>query len=74
MSTISSNIFAFAVTKSFPILCEIIEIHGCVTIMSVSSITGIIFVIFAMDETKGTNLDAIGNSQKINKDSNSNDV
>lgn len=69
VSTVSSNIFAFTVTKSFPILCEIIEIYGCVTIMSVSSMIGVVFVVFAMDETKGTNLDAIGNSRKANKES-----
>lgn len=68
VSTVSSNVFAFTVTKSFPILSEIIEIHGCVAIMSVSSIVGIIFVIFAMDETRGTQLDAIGSSRKVDEE------
>lgn len=72
MSTISSNIFAFTVIKSFPILSEIIEIYGCVAIMSVSSIFGIIFVVFAMDETSGKNLDAIGSSRKVDDESNNN--
>lgn len=71
--TISSNIFAFAVTKSFPILSEIIDMDGCVLIMSVSSIVGVVFVVFVMEETKGKNLDTNGSSRKIDDESTNTD-
>lgn len=61
-------------TKTFPILCEIIGMHCCVAILSILSFVGIIFVVFAMEETKGTNLDAIGSNQKVNEDLTNNNV
>lgn len=56
------NIFAFIVSKFFPILSEIIHMHGCFGIMSVICVLGILFVYFTMDETKGQCLDDIGSS------------
>lgn len=66
LTTITINVFAFIVTKYFPILSEVIQMHGCFTIMAIISLLGIFFVHLAMDETKGQNLDYIGNKQSMN--------
>lgn len=65
LTTITINVFAFIVTKYFPILSEVIQMHGCFTIMAFISLLGIFFVHLAMDETKGQNLDYIGNKQSL---------
>lgn len=51
------SIVSFIVTKSFPILFEIIDIHGVMMIFGVGSILGGFFVAFVMEETSGKSLD-----------------
>lgn len=60
INNLSLAISAFLMVKSFPIMSEMIGMHGCLSFMSVTCILGIVFVIFVMEETKGRNLDSIG--------------
>lgn len=54
------NLSAFFLSKYFPIMQEMIGLYGCLSFMSSACVFGILFVIFVMKETRGTNLDAIG--------------
>lgn len=76
INTLSMNLASFVISKYFPILSEAIELHGCLAIMSGTCVLGIIFVIFAMKETRGTSLDSIesGKSQAKAAESNSNNT
>ncbi|XP_055296011.1 facilitated trehalose transporter Tret1-like [Sitodiplosis mosellana] len=61
-SSMTNNIFIFAVAKSFPILLEIIYLHGFLLLLAVSCCVGLIFVPF-LKETKGKSLDALETPQ-----------
>lgn len=63
---ISMNIFAFAITNTFPILIEIIQLYGCMTILGGFCTFGIFFVAICMDETKGKTIDLM-NEEKVSK-------
>lgn len=67
LSTVAINSIAFVVVKSFPILCEIIQMYGCMMIFSICCACGVLFVIFVMDETKGKALDVAQGSEKSEK-------
>lgn len=60
VNTYALNISAFLLSKYFPIISEMIGMHVFVFGMIVGCILGIFFVIYAMEETKGKNLDSIG--------------
>lgn len=45
--------------KLFPILLEKIELSGCMAIFLIGSIVGTLFVLFALEETKGKSLDTV---------------
>lgn len=62
INIVSLNVSAFVMSKYFPIVSEMIGMYGCLSLMSASCIFGIIFVVFVMEETKGRNLDSIGNA------------
>lgn len=50
---------AFLFIKLFPILLEIIDLYGCMIIYMIGSVAGALFVIFALEETKGKSLDSL---------------
>ncbi|KAG5667691.1 hypothetical protein PVAND_015663 [Polypedilum vanderplanki] len=50
------TLFGFCNLKVFPILTEIIELHGCIWIYSGICLFGTFITIFVMPETKGKNL------------------
>lgn len=58
------NIFAFAITSVFPVLVEIIQLSGCMLILSGFCALGIPFVAICMDETRGKVIDLL-NREKI---------
>ena len=53
------SFIAFTTLKFFPIMLEIIGLHGCMWVFATSCTAGTFFVIFVMDETKGKVLDVI---------------
>lgn len=59
-TTITLNLSAFFMSKLFPIWCQNIHLYGCLALMAGGCILGTIFVILAMEETKGRDLDLIG--------------
>lgn len=61
MNTVSINILSFTMRKSYPILSEIYGISGYLTFLSLLCIFGAIFVAFAVEETKGRQLDTVDN-------------
>lgn len=54
--TLWYNFVAFLSDKYFPILMDMIQLHGCMLILAVNSVLGTMFVIFCMRETKGRSL------------------
>lgn len=54
------NVITFLFVKLFPILLNIINLHGCLIIFGVGCIIGTIFVLFVLEETKGKSLDDVG--------------
>lgn len=59
VTTLSMNMASFVLNKYFPILSKSIGMYGCLCLMSVTCIFGILFVIFVMEETRGKSLDSI---------------
>lgn len=53
---VAINIFAFVISKSFPILNEAIGLPGCLIIFCISCAVGVLFIVFCVDETKGKDL------------------
>lgn len=45
--------------KSFPLLLSALELYGCMFLFACVSITGLIFIIIVVRETKGKNLDVL---------------
>lgn len=60
----ANNIAGFISVKIFPILLEIVDIHGSLMIFGIASIAGAIFVLFVMEETSGQSLDDIEEENK----------
>lgn len=59
VATTSMSFFAFCVVMTFPILMEIINMHGCMLIFAITCALGVVFLIFLVDETKGKTLDLL---------------
>lgn len=59
VGTSSISVFAFIIIASYPILLDIIDMHGYMFILAVTCAFGVIFVIFYVDETKGKKLDVL---------------
>lgn len=55
---------AFVIVKLFPILLEIIDMHGCMFVFGSGCFIGYLFVFSVMEETSGQSLDGIGVEQK----------
>lgn len=70
MSLISCAISmcAFTAVKLFPILLELLNLHGCMLIYGSCCIAGSFYVIFVLNETSKKSLDEIGKTEKITID------
>lgn len=53
------NIFAFVCAKLFPLLIDIIGLHGCMMIFAFNCIVGSFFIFFVVDETRGKHMDQV---------------
>lgn len=56
---VSLNIFAFISSKTFPILTELMQLHGCIAIYAIACAIGTIFITIVISESKGKNLDSM---------------
>lgn len=56
----SLYITSFASLKLFPVLIDVIQLYGCLSIFAVSCIFGAFFVIFVLKETNGMTIEGIG--------------
>lgn len=63
----SFSFVTFVSVKCYPILLEILDLHGCLMIYAVGSFIGAIFVLFVLDETTGSSLDEVGMDGNITK-------
>lgn len=59
VGTSSMSLFSFGLVITFPVLMEIIDMHGCMLIFAITCALGIVFVSFAVDETRGKTLDLL---------------
>lgn len=64
MMSVTTCISAFVISKLFPILLEIVDLHGCMIILGTGCIIGFFFVLIVMKETSGQSLDDVGKSEK----------
>lgn len=64
----SINVITFVFVKLFPILLEIIDLHGCFTIFGGGCIIGVLFVFFFLEETNGTSLYDVGLDEKTKQE------
>lgn len=53
---------SFTFVKVFPFFLELIGLCGCMIIFMVGSVIGALFVIFALEETRGKSLDTLESS------------
>lgn len=56
---------AFVTMKLFPILLEIVDLHGCMIILGFGCIIGFLFVLIVTKETAGQSLDDVGVNEKF---------
>lgn len=61
---LSLSSITFLFVKLFPIMLEIIDLHGCMCVFGVGCIIGAIFALFILEETKGKSLDDVGLDDK----------
>lgn len=59
IGTAFMSVFAFGLVMTFPILMNIIDLHGCMLIFAATCAFGIIFICIFVDETKGKTLDLL---------------
>lgn len=62
---------AFATVKLFPILLQIIDLHGCMLFLGVGCILSSAFVYFVLKETSGQSIDDVDTEEKIETETNS---
>lgn len=60
---LSLYVGSFTYVKVFPFLLELIDLYGCMIIFMSGSVIGALFVIFALEETKGKSLDTLKSSE-----------
>lgn len=63
----SFSFVTFVSVKCYPILLEILDLHGCLMIYAVGSFIGAMFVLFVLEETTGTSLDEVGMDENVTK-------
>lgn len=61
---ISLSVFLFVTLALYPILLEIIDLHGCMLAFAATCVFGVVFVIVYVDETKGKTIDLL-NEEKV---------
>lgn len=64
VGTVSMSASCFVIVALYPILLEVIDLHGCMLIFATTCVFGIFFVAFFVDETKGRTLDLL-NEEKL---------
>lgn len=70
MISVIISIAAFVMVKLFPILLEIVDLHGCMIILGIGCFVGFFFVLIFMEETSGQSLDDIGVDEKMKMEKN----
>ncbi|KAJ6633527.1 Facilitated trehalose transporter Tret1 [Pseudolycoriella hygida] len=55
----SISVTSFLILKTFPILTNVIGLHGCMWLFSGACTFGTLFIIFVVEETKGASLDPV---------------
>lgn len=63
------NLIAFFWGKSFPLLLELINLHGVLFLLAGNCGLGLLFIAFVVKETKGAAIDTM---KSTNKQTNSN--
>lgn len=53
----ANNVAGFISVKIFPVLLDIVDLHGSLMVYVIFSIIGAFFVLFVMEETSGQPLD-----------------
>lgn len=61
---------SLVVVALYPILLEIIDLHGCMSLFAITCLLGTFFVIFVMDETKGKTLDLLNDEKNATTNEN----
>ena len=61
------NVINFVTLKTYPILLDKIDLHGCLMIYGIGCVIGFIFVLFVLKETTGQSLDDVGIDANIQK-------
>lgn len=61
VALLGSSIFVYL--KLYPILVELIDLHGCFLILAIASIIGFFFILFVLKETSGKSLDDVGRDE-----------
>lgn len=69
MISVVHSFTSFIALKLFPILLEIVALHGCMTILAIGCIVGSFFIAFAMKETAGQSLDDVDTKEKMKMES-----
>lgn len=64
LSTCFYCLTSFISVKSFPILCNAIDLYGTLLIYTVACLIGSVFVLFVLKETTGESLDDVGVTDK----------
>lgn len=59
VNTVAMNISSFVMTRYFPLMSSMIGLNGCLMVMAGICISGILFVIFVLEETNGKSLDSL---------------
>lgn len=63
-----ANLMLFEILKFFPLLLNVIDVHGCMLMFAILSMLGIIFVATFLKETNGKSLDDVRLDQKMKRD------
>ena len=69
MISVVHSFTSFIALKLFPILLEIVALHGCMIILAIGCIVGSLFIALAMKETAGQSLDDVDTNGKMKMES-----
>lgn len=64
INTLAMNLSTFLLGKFFPIASETYGLYGCMNFLAGGCILSILFVIFILEETRGRDLNTIGNKSR----------
>lgn len=57
-ANILMNVIAFVVVKSFPVIMVKFNLYTCMGILAINCAVGVFFIVTAIEETMGKDLDA----------------